>query len=217
MRRVAAVAATTRDRNQQRQGWLNGLFTTRSPAARHAATTCCARPTWCVWAWPARWRSYRLHTHDGATRRWTRSTTPVSPPASPQPGEVVNYVENHDNQTCSTSTPSSCPPHLRRRPRPRAGAGPGADSFSQGIAYFHAGIEMLRSKSMDRNSYDSGDWFNRLDWRFEDNHWGSGLPPKQDNAELWPLLQPLLADPAIKPTPAQIRFTRDAGAFLATC
>jgi pullulanase len=28
---------------------------------------------------------------------------------------------------------------------------------------------MLRSKSGDRNSYDSGDWFNRLDWRFEDN------------------------------------------------
>jgi hypothetical protein len=28
-------------------------------------------------------------------------------------------------------------------------------AFSQGIAYFHAGQEMLRSKSMDRNSYDS--------------------------------------------------------------
>jgi pullulanase len=69
---------------------------------------------------------------------------------------------------------------------------------------------MLRSKSGDRNSFDSGDWFNRLDWRFVDNHWGSGLPPKQDNADFWPLLQPLLAEPAIKPTPAQIRFTRDA-------
>lgn len=79
-----------------------------------------------------------------------------------------------------------------------------------GKRYFHAGIEALRSKSGDRNSYDSGDWFNRLDWRFEDNHWGTGLPPQQDNAELWPLLKPLLADPAIKPTPAQIRFTRDA-------
>ena len=36
--------------------------------------------------------------------------------------------------------------------------------FSQGIAYFHAGIEGLRSKSLDRNSFDSGDWFNRIDW-----------------------------------------------------
>ena len=34
----------------------------------------------------------------------------------------------------------------------------------QGVAYFHAGIDTLRSKSLDRNSYDSGDWFNRIDW-----------------------------------------------------
>jgi pullulanase/glycogen debranching enzyme len=25
-------------------------------------------------------------------------------------------------------------------------------------------VDTLRSKSFDRNSYDSGDWFNRLDW-----------------------------------------------------
>ena len=50
------------------------------------------------------------------------------------------------------------------------------NAFSQGIAYFHAGMELLRSKSMDRNSYDSGDWFNRVDWTLQDNFFGSGLP-----------------------------------------
>jgi hypothetical protein len=50
------------------------------------------------------------------------------------------------------------------------------------VAYFHAGVDTLRSKSMDRNSYDSGDWFNRLDWTGQDNHFGTGLPPQQDNA-----------------------------------
>jgi pullulanase len=34
------------------------------------------------------------------------------------------------------------------------------------------GIDTLRSKSMDRNSYNSGDWFNRLDWTYSDNYFG---------------------------------------------
>ena len=30
-------------------------------------------------------------------------------------------------------------------------------AFSQGVAFFHAGDEILRSKSLDRDSYNSGD------------------------------------------------------------
>ena len=83
-------------------------------------------------------------------------------------------------------------------------------NFSQGIAYFHSGVELLRSKSGDRNSFDSGDWFNRLDFTLADNGFGSGLPPQADNGALWPALKPLLADASIKPTAADMRFTRDA-------
>jgi pullulanase len=32
-------------------------------------------------------------------------------------------------------------------------------ALSQGVPFFHAGDELLRSKSLDRNSYNSGDWF----------------------------------------------------------
>ena len=70
--------------------------------------------------------------------------------------------------------------------------------FSQGTAYFHAGIDTLRSKSMDRNSYDSGDWFNRLDWTYRDNYFGTGLPPKTDNENDWPMISPLLRNASIK-------------------
>ena len=45
------------------------------------------------------------------------------------------------------------------------------------MAYFHAGIDTLRSKSLDRNSFNSGDWFNPLDWTATDNGFGRGLPP----------------------------------------
>jgi pullulanase len=83
------------------------------------------------------------------------------------------------------------------------------NAFSQGIAYWHAGIEGLRSKSLDRNSFDSGDWFNRIDWTFSDNGFGRGLPPAADNGKDWPLLRPLLAKPALKPDAETIRWTRD--------
>ena len=84
-------------------------------------------------------------------------------------------------------------------------------AFSQGIAYYHAGVDTLRSKSLDRNSYDSGDWFNRLDWTYTDNHFGVGLPRQADNGADWALLQPFLANTgSIKPTAGDIAFTRDA-------
>jgi pullulanase len=75
------------------------------------------------------------------------------------------------------------------------------------VAYFHAGVDLLRSKSFDKNSFDSGDWFNRLDWTGRDNGFGAGLPPKADNGELWAIERPLLADASLKPTPADIAWT----------
>jgi len=132
-----------------------------------------------------------------------------------QPGEVVNYVENHDNQTLFDAQAFKLPLATSREERARAQhLGAAIVAFSQGIAYFHAGQELLRSKSMDRNSYDSGDWFNRLDWTLADNHFGSGLPPKPDNGESWPLMMPLLADPDIKPTAAEMRWASEAFADL---
>jgi MYXO-CTERM domain-containing protein len=78
-------------------------------------------------------------------------------------------------------------------------------ALSQGVPFFHAGDELLRSKSMDRNSYNSGDWFNRIDWTYQSNNWGVGLPPAGDNQDKWAIMKPLLADPALKPTPAHIQ------------
>ncbi len=46
--------------------------------------------------------------------------------------------------------------------------------FGQGIPFFHAGVELLRSKSMDRNSYNSGDWFNKLDFTYNSEQLGRG-------------------------------------------
>ena len=128
-----------------------------------------------------------------------------------QPGEVVNYVENHDNMTLYDLNALRLPRSTSREERARVQLlGAATTAFSQGVAYYHAGIEILRSKSLDRNSYDSGDWFNRLDWTYTDNGFGAGLPPQRDNGKDWALLKPVLADASIKPTPREIAWMRDA-------
>lgn len=45
----------------------------------------------------------------------------------------------------------------------------------QGVPFTHAGDDMLRSKSLDRDSYNSGDWFNQIDWSMQDNNYGIGI------------------------------------------
>ena len=128
-----------------------------------------------------------------------------------EPGEVVNYVENHDNLTLFDNNAYRLPTGTSREDRARVQILANAiNTFSQGVLYFHAGTDTLRSKSLDRNSYDSGDWFNRLDWTYADNNFGVGLPPARDNADNWPLARPLLANPLIKPGAAEIAWTSDA-------
>lgn len=155
-------------------------------------------------------RGFALETADG--RRAAGEQLPYGDqPAgyASVPAEVVNYVENHDNQTLFDALVLKLPRTTSADDRARTQAvALGLNALSQGVAYFHAGGELLRSKSMDRNSYDSGDWFNRLDWSGRDNGFGAGLPPARDSRQDYALLRPLLADPAIKPGPAQIAWTR---------
>ena len=72
-------------------------------------------------------------------------------------------------------------------------------ALGQSPSFWHAGNDLLRSKSLDRNSYDSGDWFNRIDWSGQESTFGSGLPPARDNQDKWQYMRPLLADPALEP------------------
>ncbi len=195
-----------------RQGWLNGQF--YAPNAKSAATReDLLRSADLVRVGLAgTLRSYRLQSFDGSVKTLAQiDYAGQGAGYASQPGEVVNYVENHDNPTLFDINVLKLPTATRREDRARIQVlGLATTAFSQGMAYFHAGVELLRSKSLDRNSFDSGDWFNRIDWTLQDNHFGSGLPPKADNETLWPVLKPLLADAAIKPTPAEIRFTRNA-------
>ncbi len=133
---------------------------------------------------------------------------------SATPLETVQYLECHDGETLFDALMLKLPPEVPLEERLRWHAlGISLVALSQGIPFFHAGMELLRSKSGDRDSYQSGDWFNALDWSRRDNGWGRGLPPSAKNRSRWPLLRPLLARADLKPSPGQIE--RSYRQFLA--
>jgi len=117
-----------------------------------------------------------------------------------EPGEVINYVDAHDNETLYDLSVFKLPTDTPMADRVRMNTLSLATvTLSQSPSFWHAGTELLRSKSLDRNSYDSGDWFNRIDWTGQESTFGSGLPSAADNKDKWPIMAPLLADPALKP------------------
>jgi pullulanase/glycogen debranching enzyme len=114
------------------------------------------------------------------------------------PQEVINYAAAHDNETLFDISQYKLPHVTSTADRVRvATLANSIVLLSQGIPFLHAGQDMLRSKSTDRNSYDSGDWFNILDFTYRQNGWGRGLPPAADNQDNWAESRILLADPSL--------------------
>jgi len=123
-----------------------------------------------------------------------------------QPDEIISYVDAHDNEALWDALTFKLPVATSMADRVRMNTlSLATTALSQTPSFWHAGADLLRSKSLDRNSYDSGDWFNTLDWTGVDNGFGHGLPPEADNSAKWPFMKPLLANPALKPSAAQVQ------------
>jgi pullulanase len=121
------------------------------------------------------------------------------------PQENIIYISAHDNETLFDAIQYKAPTEASVAERVRMqNMGLSIVALAQGVPFFHAGVDMLRSKSFDRDSFDSGDWFNKLDFTYQDNNWGVGLPPADKNKSNWPLMQSLLARPELKPAPSDI-------------
>jgi pullulanase len=117
------------------------------------------------------------------------------------PQEVITYIEAHDNETLFDSNNLKLPLATSMADRVRVqNLGVSLVGLGQGIPFFHAGVDLLRSKSFDRDSFNSGDWFNQIDWTGADTGFGRGLPSAEKNQANWPLFQPFLANPALKPS-----------------
>ena len=102
------------------------------------------------------------------------------------PADIINYVSKHDNETLWDKLQSSSPDSLTNANRVRAfHIASAIPLLSQGVPFLQLGGDIMRSKSLDRNSYDAGDWFNLVDFTLTSNNWNVGLPLASDNGSSW--------------------------------
>ena len=81
-----------------------------------------------------------------------------------EPDQCINYVSCHDNFTLWDKLKSSSPKandEVLQKMVKLAGA---LILTSQGVPFFHAGIEFCRTKGGNGNSYKSADSVNQIDW-----------------------------------------------------
>ena len=155
-------------------------------------------------------RDYRFESADGSRRRGAEIDYNGQPAGyTLDPQETVNYVSKHDNQTLWDINQYKLPASLSSAERVRLQLlGLAVPLLSQGVPFIHMGSDILRSKSMERDSYDSGDWFNAVDFTYQDNSWNRGLPREDKDGENWPLIRQIIADANAKPSSADILAAR---------
>ena len=155
-------------------------------------------------------RDYVMTLSDGSVRRGADLLHNGSPAAyASAPQENVNYVDAHDNETLYDLLTYKLPLEMPMAERVRMNTVCLATvMLAQSPAFWCAGTELLRSKSLDRDSFNSGDWFNAIDFSGQSNGFGRGLPPASRNEGAWPIQGPLLADAWLRPTSEQIAAAR---------
>lgn len=109
------------------------------------------------------------------------------------PADTINYVSKHDNQTLWDNNQYRLPFNTSTANRVRFQTLSLAyPILAQGIPFLHMGSELLRSKSFLRDSYDYGNWYNKVDFSGQTNNYNVGLPAAEKDADNWPLIHTLL-------------------------
>ncbi|WP_026958962.1 pullulanase-type alpha-1,6-glucosidase [Aliagarivorans taiwanensis] len=126
------------------------------------------------------------------------------------PSENISYVSKHDNQTLWDNNAYKAAANTSPADRARMqSVALSTVMYGQGIPFIHMGSEILRSKSMQRDSYDSGDWFNRVRFDYSDNNWNVGLPREDKDGENWDLIKRIIADATNEPATRDIELTKE--------
>jgi pullulanase len=200
------------------QGFATGLFTDSSSFTNQGTTSSAQLGTlleytdWIEVGLAGNLRDWTFTDHTGATVTGAQvNYNGQAAGYTASPVEDINYCSVHDNQTLfdAVQLKSSVADDIHARER-RQVLAMSLVALGQGVPFFLAGDDLLRSKDMDTNSFDSGDWFNKLDFSYQSDNWGTGLPIASQNQGNWPIMQPLLANPALTPLPLDIAHSRDA-------
>lgn len=85
-------------------------------------------------------------------------------PWAQNPGQSINYVSAHDNLTLFDKLDAANQGKSKETLKDMAKLANTIVLTSQGVPFLHAGVEFLRTKCGDHNSYRSGDRINALNW-----------------------------------------------------
>ncbi|MGL4372661.1 MAG: type I pullulanase, partial [Turicibacter sp.] len=103
-------------------------------------------------------------------------------PWATQPGQSINYVSAHDNNTLWDKLLATNPDTDKETLKLMQKQANAIVLTAQGVPFLHAGVEMLRTKDGDHNSYNASDEVNKIDWTW-----------KSDNKEVYDYYQGLIA------------------------
>ncbi|WP_263080564.1 pullulanase-type alpha-1,6-glucosidase [Endozoicomonas sp. Mp262] len=160
-------------------------------------------------------RDYPLKNYKGETvfgKDIDYNGQPAGYTASPV--ESVNYVSKHDNQTLWDNHQYKLAENLTTDDRVRMHVlSLALPVLSQGVPFIHMGSDILRSKSMERDSYDSGDWYNKVMFNLDDqdwnNTWNHGLPRGDKDAGNWDLIRKIVANDEAQVNRQHARFAAE--------
>ena len=127
------------------------------------------------------------------------------------PIEDVNYCSVHDNQTLfdAIQLKAAASDTIAMRAR-RQVLAMSLIALAQGVPFYQAADDLLRSKDMYYFIYKSCYLFYKIDWSQQGNNWGIGLPLANVNQAQWPPEEPLLTNSSLVATPENISDTTKA-------
>ena len=148
-------------------------------------------------------KNYRDITGPASSANWNGQAAGYAD----SPADIINYVSKHDNETLWDNLQAKLPESMALTERVRAqNVAIAIPLMSQGIPFLQLGGDFLRSKSMDRDSYDSGDWFNFVDFTYQTNNWAVGLPLAEKNEASWENIARLFLNRETKAESEDIQF-----------
>ena len=93
------------------------------------------------------------------------------------PADVVNTIATPNSETLFDALQYNLPSHFLPEERIRAHhISLAIPLLSQGVPSVQMGADLLRSKSMSKQSNSGGDWINRVDFTQQSNNWNVALP-----------------------------------------
>ena len=103
-------------------------------------------------------------------------------PWATEASQSINYVSAHDNNTLYDKLVATLPDADEETIKLMQKQANAIVLTAQGVPFLHAGVEMMRTKDGDHNSYNASDEVNQIDWNW-----------KEENADVYNYYKGLIA------------------------